>query len=126
MRFVRDERGQSLIMTAVSLTALLGFCGLAADVGALFHAQRQLQIAADAGATAAAMAMSYGQSSSTDAAAAQTAAINNGWSGATLVTNSNPPTSSTSLSAPQVTANMPPLSGYHESTGYAEVYVTEP
>ena len=58
MRFVRDERGQSLIMTAVSLTALLGFCGLAADVGALFHAQRQLQIAADAGATAAAMAMS--------------------------------------------------------------------
>lgn len=126
MRFVRDERGQMLIMTALSLTALLGFGALAADVGVLFHAQRELQIAADAAATAAAMDIQYGDTDSAAATDAQNVVINNGWTGATLVTESSPPSSTTSLSAPQVTINTPPLSGYHMTGTYAEAYVTEP
>jgi hypothetical protein len=125
MRFVRDERGQMLIMTALSLTALLGFAALATDVGVLFHAQRELQIAADSAATTAAMDIQYGETDSSAATDAKNVVISNGWTGATLVTSSNPPSSTTSLSAPQVTINTPPLSGYHKSGTYAEAYVTE-
>ena len=49
-RKARDEQGSVLIMTAFSMFALLGFLGLALDVGALYHHRRLLQTAADAGA----------------------------------------------------------------------------
>lgn len=121
----RDERGQTLVLTAMWLGAILAFGALATDVGVLFRAQRNLQIAADAAATAAAMDLQYGESSSTIQTDAKNVVINNGFSGATVVTG-NPPSSTTSLSAPQLTLNLPPQSGYHETTGYAEAYVTTP
>ena len=49
-----SERGQVLPLTAFALIALLGFVALVIDVGAYFHAQRDLQKGADAAALAGA------------------------------------------------------------------------
>jgi Flp pilus assembly protein TadG len=54
MKRMRDESGQAAIIAVLSLTCILGFVGLATDVGVLLHAKRNLQIAADAAALAGA------------------------------------------------------------------------
>jgi len=78
MRFQRDESGQMLILTALSLVALLGFMALAIDVGVLFRARRNLQIAADSAAMAGAVDYLYNASTSSAATAASNAAAANG------------------------------------------------
>ena len=65
MRFVKDESGQALVMTAVSMSLLMGFLALAVDVGMLFRERRQMQIAADAAAAAAALDLKYNGSVAT-------------------------------------------------------------
>lgn len=55
MNLLRDERGQTMVITALCLTCFMGFLALAIDVGLLFNTRRKLQIAADAAATAAAL-----------------------------------------------------------------------
>ncbi|HEX5234256.1 MAG TPA: pilus assembly protein TadG-related protein [Silvibacterium sp.] len=121
MRSIRDDSGQMLVLSALSMTVLLGFMALATDVGMLFHTKRNLQTAADAAATAAALNESFGYSA-TDAATASATA--NGWS-TTLKTNQAPPTSVTSAT---LTVNTPPLSGFHKGNAfsYVEVYLTAP
>jgi len=47
MRIHRDERGQTILLVALSLPLLLGFVGIATDVGALFKDKRTMQTAAD-------------------------------------------------------------------------------
>jgi Flp pilus assembly protein TadG len=54
MKRMRDESGQAAIVAVLCLTCILGFVGLATDVGVLLHAKRNLQIAADAAALAGA------------------------------------------------------------------------
>ena len=51
---IRDERGASLMLVAVSMVALLGMAALAIDVGMLYEAKAQAQNAADSGALAGA------------------------------------------------------------------------
>lgn len=93
MRKFRDESGQVLVMTAFSMVAVLGFVGLATDVGVLFRAQRDLQTAADASATAGALYGSYGQSITNAAQAAATEnGVSNGVNGAAVAVNSPPAT----------------------------------
>lgn len=65
---VRSEEGQTLVLTALCMTALLGFMALALDVGVIFRAKRNLQIAADAAATAGALDLYNGLSASNGAA----------------------------------------------------------
>jgi len=55
----KDERGQVLVMTVLCCTVLLGFMALALDVGMLFRAKRNLQIAADSAALAATLDYLY-------------------------------------------------------------------
>src|SRR6185437_17035629 len=55
MRKWNDESGQVLILTAMTMTLLLGFVGLATDVGQLFHAKRSMQAAVDSAVIAAAI-----------------------------------------------------------------------
>jgi Putative Flp pilus-assembly TadE/G-like len=55
MRFLRDERGGILALTALSMSILLSFLAFAIDVGNLFYTQRQLQTLADAAAMAGAL-----------------------------------------------------------------------
>lgn len=59
MRLGKDEDGQALVVAALSITLLLGFLALAVDVGILFRAKRNVQIAADAAAMAAALVYKY-------------------------------------------------------------------
>ena len=74
MRCIRDERGQTLVMTAFCMACLLGALGLAVDVGVLLHTRRQMQSAADAGAMAAATEMFYNGTSSPNIKARATSA----------------------------------------------------
>jgi Flp pilus assembly protein TadG len=93
---LRDESGQVLVITALSMTALLGITALAVDVGLLFRSKRNIQIAADAAATAGALDYFNTSSSSSVITAAQNAAIANGYtdgSGGVTVTVTNPVTS---------------------------------
>src|SRR4051794_16597888 len=53
----KQPRGQALVTMAVSLVVVLGFIGLAIDVGMMMLARNELQNAADAAALAGAGAM---------------------------------------------------------------------
>lgn len=78
MPILKDERGQVLVMTVLSMTVLMGFMALAMDMGTLFHARRNMQIAADAAAMAGAAQLFYNGSSAQIQTAAYTAATANG------------------------------------------------
>ncbi len=54
MKILRDEEGQTLVMVALTLTVLLGFVGLATDVGIMLRQRRIAQSVADTAAIAAA------------------------------------------------------------------------
>ena len=85
-----DEAGSVTVLTAFSLIPLLGFLGLAIDVGMLHIAKEQLQAAADAAALAAALEISSCGGTSACAAmtvAAQSALAENSLSGSQVRTN---------------------------------------
>ena len=69
MKWFRDESGQVLVMTFFCMAVLLGFLGLAIDVGVLFHARRNMQAVADAAAMAGATEMFYNGSTNVDTTA---------------------------------------------------------
>lgn len=89
-----SERGQILPLVAIALVALIGMAALAIDVGYWRYQQRLEQSAADSAAMAAAVQLSYGQTSSLQSAGRADAATN-GFiddAGATVnVTINNPP-----------------------------------
>ena len=120
MRLFRDEKGQTLVFTALLGCCLMGFMALAIDIGVLFRAQRRLQIAADAAAIAAAITDYYSQTltcTGTPAGSAGTslkcaaanAAAHNGVTDAT-----------------QLTVNNPPAAGSHGGAEYIEVTIRQP
>ena len=93
-----NESGQALVLVAVSMTVLMGFMALAIDVGLLFRSKRNMQIAADAAATAAAISyLYYGDVPTAKSAAIASAAAN----GVTINANN---------------VHTPPLSGPYAST----------
>lgn len=117
MKLLKYEHGQMLIMTAVELALLLGFLALAADVGTLFHSKRQMQIAADAAATAGAVNELDGGSTYTglsDQTVADNAAAANGFTagqnGVVVTINSG--------------SNI--TDGYHSGPGYVEAIISKP
>jgi Flp pilus assembly protein TadG len=62
VRFLRDEDGSWLILTAVMMPVLIGVAGLGTEGGLLFYQHRTLQSAADAAAYSAAISYSYSAS----------------------------------------------------------------
>ena len=58
MTRVRNESGQTLIFVALAMPVVLGFMGLGIDVGYMRYVKRQVQMAADAAAMAAASEIS--------------------------------------------------------------------
>lgn len=122
MKAIREEKGQTLVLTALCMSAMLGFMALALDVGVLFHARRCLQTAADAAAVAGAMDYLYNQSTTSAETAACAAASNNGVSG-------NCTTGlCTSGTGNQICINLPPKSGPNQSTSgtFVEAIVRMP
>lgn len=59
LQLFRAESGQVLVLTVLCCAVLLGFFALAVNVGMLFRARRNVQIAADAAATTAALDYYY-------------------------------------------------------------------
>lgn len=113
MRIRQDESGQVLVMTLLAMTLLLAFMALALDVGVLFRAKRNMQIAADAAAIAAALDYHHTASLTSAKAMGQTAATNNG------VTNG--------VGGATVAINLPPAYGPYSSLGgSAEAIVIQP
>jgi hypothetical protein len=90
MKMFRNQNGQALIFTALSMSMLLGFMGLAIDVGLLFRAKRNLQVAADAAATAGALDLSRGLSASNAANLSLTSDLEVG-SSPVAIAESDPP-----------------------------------
>ena len=120
MKIFRNEDGQTLVLTALCMTAMLGFMALAIDVGLLFRARRNMQITADAVAVAAALDYYYGYATNTNAlshaqAAGQAAAVANGittGTNGTVVVNCHPSSG--------------PNSGGSGCNGYFEALVWQP
>jgi hypothetical protein len=112
MEFRNDENGNVMIVSAICLSILMGFLGLALDVGLLFRVRQNVQIAADAAATAAALDYLYNQSVSSAQTVGEAASAVNGY------TNGNGGVS--------VAINLPPQSGPNQSNGFAEAIVTTP
>lgn len=101
-----------LIVVALSVLALSGFLALSVDIGLIFRAKRNLQIAADAAATAAALDLYYNASVPSATSAAQSAAEANGFSAV------NDPSS--------FTVNLPPLNGPSKgNAAFVEVILKE-
>jgi Flp pilus assembly protein TadG len=96
VRLVNDRKGSIAVMTAVTMSTLLGVAGLGTEATLWYVAKRNLQGATDAAAYTAATAEAAGQSSSGFTAAAQAVARNygyiNGTGGVTVAVN-NPPQS---------------------------------
>ena len=129
MKILKDESGQVLVMTALSMMLMLGFVGFATDVGALFHEKRIQQTATDAAAIAGAMAYKYDNQGSTPSSnlandinnAAQTAASQNYMT----VTTTN--TYTANPSSAQLYIAAPPTDGPNSgSAGFVEAILTVP
>jgi Flp pilus assembly protein TadG len=102
------RRGTIIVIVVLILAVLVGMVGMVLDAGQLMNAHRQVQNAADAGATAAALELLRGRSSSVAAAAATT-----------FVQQYN------GLGAATVGVSIPPVSGPHAgNANYAEVTVS--
>ncbi|MFP5208469.1 MAG: pilus assembly protein TadG-related protein [Acidobacteriota bacterium] len=110
MKIWKDETGQVLVLTTLSMLLLLGFAGMAVDVGMLFHARRNAQIAADAAAVAGALDYKFNALASSATSAAQSAATANG------ITDTS-----------YLTVNVPPADGPNKgSAGFVEAMVQVP
>jgi Flp pilus assembly protein TadG len=124
MKLFRNEEGQTLVLTALCGSALLGFMALALDVGVLFHTRREIQTAADAAALAGASDYLYNQSKSSARTAACAAAAKNGFSG-TCTTSTSGVCSGTGT---VICLNIPPVSGPNTTTSgnFIEAIVAQP
>ncbi len=125
MKILKQESGQVLVLSALSMMLLMGFMGLAADVGTLFHAKRQLQSAADAAAVAGITAYKYetvsGNALTDIDNAAKVAAAKNGFSNLT-VTNAFP----TGVTSPTLYVSNPPTDGPNRGSDFVEAILTVP
>lgn len=116
MKSLKDESGQVLVMTVLCMTVLMGFMALAIDVGLLFRAKRNLQIAADATATATALDYYYDHSVANAEAVGTQAATDNG-----ITASTGGPTVTINAGA-----NGEITTSYHNSAGYFEAILTQP
>jgi hypothetical protein len=87
------QAGQALVLTAVALVVLMGFAGLAIDMGVLRYEKRLQQTAADAAAIAGANNLAYGGVTvgAQNAAAANGFTDNGGGQVSNCGTSTNPP-----------------------------------
>ena len=124
LRCARNEEGQAMVLTALSLTVLLGFVALATDAGVMLRQKRIAQSVADSAAIAGAFEALYEGTPSTVTAGMWNAAAKdatlNGYAPGTasgVLNSSNGVTLSLSVS-PNIG-----VSGFN-SSGYVQANVT--
>ena len=110
--FIKSDQGQASVLFALSLVMLLGFMGMATEVGLMYRTRQNTQIAADAAARAAALDYFYNGSASSAQYAGKEASSANGYTDGT--------------GGVTVTINVPPQSSYPATGSYAEAIVTGP
>jgi Flp pilus assembly protein TadG len=127
----KNEAGQALITTALALGVLMGFAGLAIDIGALRYQKRLQQTAADAAAIAGASNLCPTPGSGSCSAyggvttGAQNAAAANGYTDNTGSEDGPCDQTPPVVGCVTVTVNNPPASGPHTSaSNYVEVLVS--
>lgn len=109
---IKSDEGQATVLFALSLVMLLGFMGMAVEVGLMYRTRENTQIAADAAAKAAALDYLYNGSPSSAQAIGKAASSANGYTDGT--------------GGVTVTINVPPKSGPATTGNYAEAIVTGP
>ncbi|HKF52521.1 MAG TPA: pilus assembly protein TadG-related protein [Candidatus Acidoferrales bacterium] len=122
------QAGQALVLTAVALVVLMGFAGLAIDVGALRSQKRLQQTAADAAAIAGANNLSFGgvTAGAQNAAAGDNFTDNSGNAGACGVSGPPAPPNTATPGWIEVTVCNGPSTGPHQAdANYVEAWVTE-
>ncbi|HUX44802.1 MAG TPA: hypothetical protein VMV57_08640 [Terracidiphilus sp.] len=95
MKFLRQNDGNILILSSLSIMIMFGFVGLANDIGMVLWNKGNIQKAADCAAVAASAEMNYAAiDNTTIAAAAKKAAAQNGFTdghdGVTVTVNNGP------------------------------------
>jgi len=98
-RFVQDTSGAAFVYVAVSMFGMMGFTGLAIDVGHWYATQRTAQSAADSAAVAGAFEAMWGGDAAAIETAAKAQADLNGFAASTVTVNS-PPTVGPSVAEP--------------------------
>jgi Flp pilus assembly protein TadG len=120
----KSEAGQAIILTALMLTALMGFAGLAIDMGVMRYEKRLQQTAADAAAIAG--ASNLASSSGGVIAGAQNAAAANGFTDNGGGAVSTCAASGAAVDTVCVQINNPPQSGPHSGNAkYVEALVAD-
>ncbi|HEY7837200.1 MAG TPA: pilus assembly protein TadG-related protein [Terriglobales bacterium] len=104
----RRQSGQTLVLGAVCMAALMGMAALSVDIGAAYFQKTKLQTVADSAAVAGASELQYGDVATGAQRAAALNSFTDGSNGDTL------------------TVNNPPLSGPHSGNAqYVEVIATQ-
>jgi Flp pilus assembly protein TadG len=128
----KDERGQALVLVALSVSMLLGAMAMAIDVGFVKYQQRKLQTAADSAAIAAGLEL--GNCNNTVCAnmetAAATALKEDGFTSTTITPTANQCSVSTSSGLAMIINVAPCVLGASDpnngNTHMTEVVLTEP
>jgi hypothetical protein len=111
-RHAGRQSGHALITVTVSIVVLIGFAGLATDVGYLEFVKRSMQTAADSAAIAGAQELLRNDASQIQPAALYDASLNGYTDGGNSVA---------------ITVNNPPTSGYYSGdSGAVEVIINQP
>lgn len=131
-RGLRDERGQALVVGTISLLAMIPFAALAIDVGQFRYVKRQMQAAVDAAAVAGAIEINACGGTAACSAmqtAAKQALVENGFSGASVLTqcatNSNSGLTLTVNNGPCALGSVSADPNYGNSN-YVETVLTGP
>ena len=112
-RFARERKGGVAVLTAMTLTSLMGFAGLGTEATLWYVAKRNMQGATDTAAFTAAIAETAGQNSTGFKLAAKAVATQYGFTDGT--------------GGVTVTINNPPLTGSYTGNAQAvEVIITQP
>lgn len=125
MKKWKSDSGQVLIVTALSMTVLLGFVGFATDVGVLLHSRRSLQTAADAAALAAANEALYeGTPSTVTSGMWNAASMDAGLNGFTPGSSNGAENTSTGSTLSLILSPNIAISGFN-SAGFVQAVATQ-
>ncbi len=127
---MRSDTAQAVVFVALAMAVIMGFVGLAVDIGQLRFVRQKMQTAADAAAIAGALeinACSGGSNCAAMQTAAQSSLTENGFASSTLLTNC----ATSALTTLTITVNRAPCGlaaaqdPHNGNTNYVEVLLSQ-